>query len=324
MEQISTIVEEIEKVIADHQYGQKPKELYEPIEYIMQLGGKRLRPAMALATAEIFGANRQDVILPIIGIEVFHNFTLVHDDIMDKAPMRRGQSTVHEKWNANVAILSGDVMLIKAYELLLKSPPTLLPSILSKFNQCACEVCEGQQMDMNFEVRQDVTTLEYIEMIKLKTAVLLGFSLEMGAILGGSSDANATLLRDFGTNIGIGFQLKDDFLDVYGDQAKFGKQVGGDIISNKKTFLLIEALAKVEGEQAQELQKWIDLEEFNPEEKVAAVTSIYNDLKIDQLTRNKMNEYFDLAMFQLESLQIEEEKKLPLQQFAHYLINREE
>lgn len=324
MEQISTIVEEIEKVIADHQYGQKPRELYEPIEYIMQLGGKRLRPAMALATAEIFGANRQDVILPIIGIEVFHNFTLVHDDIMDKAPMRRGQSTVHEKWNANVAILSGDVMLIKAYELLLKSPPTLLPSILSKFNQCACEVCEGQQMDMNFEVRQDVTTLEYIEMIKLKTAVLLGFSLEMGAILGGSSDANATLLRDFGTNIGIGFQLKDDFLDVYGDQAKFGKQVGGDIISNKKTFLLIEALAKVEGEQAQELQKWIDLEEFNPEEKVAAVTSIYNDLKIDQLTRNKMNEYFDLAMFQLESLQIEEEKKLPLQQFAHYLINREE
>lgn len=226
----------IEKEIAKYQYGESPAELYEPISYIMALGGKRLRPLLTMLSYSLYRNDPEKILKAAVAVEVFHNFTLMHDDIMDNAPLRRGQATVHEKWNANVAILSGDVMLVKAYDLLLESNPARLKEVIAKFNKCAAEVCEGQQHDMNFETLSQVNESEYLEMIRQKTSALLGFSLELGAILADAPESDCLLLKNMGESIGMGFQLQDDLLDVYADQEKFGKLVGGDIIANKKRF----------------------------------------------------------------------------------------
>ncbi len=304
-------------------YGQRPPELYDPIRYLMQLGGKRMRPLFTLLSSSMFTDHWQPFVRPAIAVEVFHNFTLMHDDIMDAAPLRRGQPTVHVKWNPNVAILSGDVMLVCAYQLLADIAPGQLTTVLKKFNRCAAEVCEGQQLDMNFETRTDVSEADYLDMIRLKTAVLLGFSLEFGGILAGADEKNTRLLYEAGESIGIGFQLKDDLLDVFGDQAKFGKQVGGDIIANKKTFLLIEALQLAGGEEGRQLDKWLQAKNFDPQEKVRAVTDIYNSLGIHEITEAKMNEYFALGLTCLSQISVPAERKAPLVEFVKKLIYRE-
>ena len=308
---------------AQQTYGENPLELYEPIRYLMSLGGKRLRPMMTLMATALFTDDWQKAIKPATAVEVFHNFTLMHDDIMDNAPLRRGKPTVHEKWNANIAILSGDVMLVQAYELLMEVEDNRFKKAMKRFNRTAAEVCEGQQLDMNFESRENVTESEYLEMIKLKTSVLLGYALELGGIIGGASDKSCELLYEVGINIGLGFQLKDDLLDVYGDPIKFGKQVGGDIISNKKTYMLIEAIEKASGETKESLDYWLNAKEFDNVEKVKAVTAIYNALGIKQLAEAKINAYFDKGLECLAKLKVEDERKTELKAFAEMLIDRE-
>ena len=283
----------IESEINNQSFGTQPKSLYEPIRYLMKLGGKRLRPMLVMLAYSLYKKDGEKIVSYAAVVEAFHNFTLMHDDIMDKAPLRRGKATVHEKWNVNTAILSGDVMLVRVYDMFLSLDDKKLKHVLKAFNQCAAEVCEGQQWDMEFETKLKVTEAEYIEMIRLKTAVLLGFSLELGAILADAPEQDQIALREFGVNIGIGFQLKDDLLDVYADQDKFGKQVGGDIISNKKTFLLIIALQRAKGNEKKELQKWLTAKKFNAKKKVKAVTEIYNSVGISALTEAKINEYFN-------------------------------
>lgn len=314
---------QINEAIQGLSYGDDPVETYTPIRYIMDLGGKRMRPMLALLGTYLFGDDYLQSIRPAIGVEVFHNFTLMHDDIMDKAPLRRGKPTVHEKWNPNVAILSGDVMLVYAYQLMLEVEDTKLRQVIQAFNACATLVCEGQQLDMNYETAPLVTEDEYIEMIRRKTAVLLGFALELGGIIAGTNPKNLELLKGFGENIGLGFQLKDDLLDVYADANKFGKQVGGDIIANKKTFLLIKALENAQGSDKETLEYWLSLKEFDKFEKVQAVTAIYNTLGIKALTEAKMNEYFEKGFQQLEAIQADASKVDVLKGFTKQIINRE-
>jgi geranylgeranyl diphosphate synthase type II len=292
----------IESEISRHSFGSQPKSLYEPIRYLMKLGGKRLRPMFVMLSYSIYKKDAEKIVSYAAAVEAFHNFTLMHDDIMDKAPLRRGKATVHEKWNVNTAILSGDVMLVRVYDMFLSLEGPKLNQVLRAFNQCAAEVCEGQQWDMEFESKAKVTEAQYIEMIRLKTAVLLGFSLELGAILADAPKADQIALREFGVNIGIGFQLKDDLLDVYADQKKFGKQVGGDIISNKKTFLLIKALEKAKGKQQKELKEWLSAKKFNAKKKVTAITGIYDALGISELTEIKVNQYFEKGFDRLQEL----------------------
>ena len=319
---LQALVNQINTRLDSLEYGKEPAELYDPIQYIMSLGGKRLRPVLVLLSYSLFKDDYQKILDPAIAVEVFHNFTLMHDDIMDKAPLRRGKQTVHEKWNESTAILSGDVMLVQAYELLLDTDADLR-AIIKDFNATAAGVCEGQQLDMNFESLPTVSENEYINMIRLKTAVLLGYSLKLGAILAGRTAEEANALYEFGVDIGIGFQLKDDLLDVYADQAKFGKQVGGDIISNKKTFLLLKALELANPEQKAELQSWINKVHFNPSDKVEAVKEIYAQLGIRELTRSKMQEYYDKGFAALHHLDLSQERKQPMIDFTNYLINRE-
>lgn len=319
----TALLEKLQTAFDGHSYGEVPVELYDPITYIMSLGGKRFRPLLTLLSAAIFDEDLEKAMKPAMAVEVFHNFTLMHDDIMDRAPLRRGMPTVHEKWNANTAILSGDVMLIRAYDLLLDVPKDKLRTVLLRFNQTAAEVCEGQQLDMNFETRWDVTEEEYIGMIRLKTSVLLGFALELGGIIAGADDEAISLLYSAGENMGIGFQLKDDLLDVYGDPAKFGKQVGGDIIANKKTFLLIEALAKADGVLKAELDHWIGLKTFEATEKVNAVRGIYDALDIRSFTEHKINAYFSQGMASLQQLQPHNAQKQVLLEFVEQLVARE-
>lgn len=297
------LLNKLEKFIEEADFGQSPKELYDPISYILSLGGKRIRPLLSLLSYGMYKERPESILSQAAAVEVFHNFTLMHDDIMDEAPIRRGKATVHEKWNANIAILSGDVMMVKSYDLMLGAPTHLLPVIIRQFNKTAAEVCEGQQLDMNFESRNQVNEEEYLEMIRLKTAVLLGFALQLGGILGEASPEDVQKLYDFGVNIGLGFQLKDDLLDVFADQAKFGKQVGGDIISNKKTFLLIKALELAKGEEQKNLIHWIQAKDFDKGEKVASVTKIYENLEIKTLTESKMNSYFENGFEKLDSIQ---------------------
>jgi geranylgeranyl diphosphate synthase, type II len=316
---LQALQEEIEK----NTYGDHPAELYEPIRYIMSLSGKRLRPLMTLMAAALYTDDWQKALRPAQAVEVFHNFTLMHDDIMDCAPLRRGQPTVHEKWNANIAILSGDVMLVRAYDFLLDVESDRIKHVLKRFNDTAAEVCEGQQLDMNFETRWDVTEAEYLNMIRLKTSVLLGFALEMGGIIAGADDVATQLLYEAGVSMGIGFQLKDDLLDVYGDPAKFGKQVGGDIIANKKTFLLIEALERAQGTTKTELDRWLAAEDFDKEEKVKAVTRIYDSLDIRVFTQEKISEYFDKGFDCLARVEADPARKVPLLGFVHQLVERE-
>lgn len=304
-------------------FPEYPGQLYEPITYILSLGGKRLRPALLLMASELFGGDAKSAISPALAIEVFHNFTLMHDDIMDNAPIRRGKTTVHERWNNNVAILSGDVMLIEAYKLMMKVDANLLGPVLDIFNQTAVGVCEGQQLDMEFEQRNDVTIDQYVNMIRLKTAVLLGGALKIGALIGGANETDAALLSTFGEQLGIAFQLQDDILDVYGNPEKFGKQVGGDIISNKKTYLLIKALELAKGEQADELNAFLNASQIDNTKKVAGVTRIYNNLNIRQQAEDAMQNYADYAFAALEQMSLPYEHKQYLHNFADGLLVRE-
>ncbi len=312
----------IEAEIKKQKFGSQPSSLYEPIRYIMALGGKRLRPLLTLLSYSLYKKDTNKIIPYAVAVEAFHNFTLLHDDIMDQAPLRRGKATVHEKWNVNTAILSGDVMLVKVYDMLLSLEEKKLKEVLPIFNRCAAEVCEGQQWDMEFESKKKVTESQYLEMIRLKTAVLLGFSLELGAVLADAPLQDRKALRDFGVNIGIGFQLKDDWLDVYADKKKFGKQVGGDIIANKKTFLLIKALEKATGKQKKELGKWLKAKKFKKLEKVEAVTAIYDGLNISAITEKKISHYFDQGFKQLDTLSNSVNNEL-LKTFVRTLISRD-
>src|SRR5476651_554712 len=270
----------IQTAVDQLSYPTQPPDLYEPISYILSIGGKRMRPALLLMACDLFGGDVNKAVKAALAIEVFHNFTLMHDDIMDKAPLRRGKVTVHERWNPNIAILAGDAMMVEANKLMLQVDDNILRKVMDVFNDTATGVCEGQQFDMSFESRDRVSADEYINMIRLKTSVLLGGALKIGALIGGANDKDADLIYTFGEQLGIAFQLQDDILDVYGDPDKFGKQVGGDIISNKKTWLLIRALELATGSQKTELDNWIGLKQLDNAEKVTAVTAIYNTLNI--------------------------------------------
>lgn len=319
---IATFSEKITQTLSTLQYGENPAELYEPIRYMMALGGKRIRPLLTVLAHHLFEDEVDKALLPAAGVEVFHNFTLMHDDIMDQAPLRRGQETVHEKWNANTAILSGDVMLVKAYELFFDVQPIHLPVVLKLFSVCAAQVCEGQQLDMNFETRTDVSIPEYLHMITLKTAVLLGFALELGAVLGNASEEDRKNLKEFGIKTGIAFQLRDDLLDVYGDAEQFGKLVGGDILAGKKTFLLLTALEDANDEHREQLQNWLIETVRNPEEKVQAVTAIYDSLDIRTKTESRINAYFHEALEHLEKVNAPTERKEYLRALALNLMER--
>jgi geranylgeranyl diphosphate synthase type II len=309
--------------LAQLDYGQQPATLYDPIRYIMGLGGKRLRPLLTLLGGQLFTDDLVPLVKPALATEVFHNFTLVHDDLMDQAPLRRGQPTVHEKWNASTAILSGDVMLVRAYELLFENVPVaVLPHVLRRFSQTAAEVCEGQQWDMNFETETTVTIPQYLDMIRLKTAVLLGFALELGAVLAGASADDAEHLRQFGTDIGLAFQLRDDLLDVYGDAATFGKRVGGDIISDKKTFLLLTALAQANTAQQLTLASHLGQPVRDAEAKVRAVRAVYDELNIRPQTEALINQYFEAALLHLERVAAPTARKQPLHHLALQLMDR--
>jgi geranylgeranyl diphosphate synthase type II len=314
------IIELIENEIASQTYGTTPRSLYEPIRYIMKLGGKRIRPVLTCMGYSVFKDDVETVVPVAACVETFHNFTLMHDDIMDNAPLRRGKPTVHEKWNISTAILAGDVMLVKVYEMLLdRLSEQQARAALSMFNRAAVEVCEGQQMDMEFEKAKRVTEDQYVSMIRLKTAALIGFSLELGALLAGASDQDRAALRRFGINMGIGFQLHDDYLDVYADGKKFGKQVGGDIISNKKTYLLIKALALAKGKTRAELLKWINAKRFVGTQKVKAITKVYDTLGIPALTREKTQGFFDQALVDLSAVSGNQDR---LKEFAVGLMRR--
>ena len=314
---------QITTALAQLSYGEQPDTLYAPIRYIMGLGGKRIRPLLTLLGAHLFTDEFSGIIKPALATEVFHNFTLLHDDLMDQAPLRRGQATVHEKWNPNVAILSGDVMLVRAYELFLEVEPALLPIVLRRFGQTAAEVCEGQQWDMNFETEPQVSIDQYLDMIRLKTAVLLGFCLELGARLAGATDADADHLRQFGTDIGLAFQLRDDLLDVYGDAATFGKRVGGDIVSDKKTFLLLTAQAQASPAHLAVLHQYIGQPVANAEAKVQAVRAVYDELQIRPQTEALINTYFQNALHHLERVAAPAVRKEPLHHLARQLMDRE-
>ncbi|SEK34987.1 polyprenyl synthetase family protein [Parapedobacter koreensis] len=299
-----------------------PQNLYGPINYMLQIGGKRIRPLLTLMAADLFSIDEMDKALPAaLAVELFHNFSLMHDDIMDNAPLRRGQQTVHEKWNPNIAILSGDNILIMAYAQLAKCPPTKLPSLMDAFNTMAMEVCEGQQLDMDFEHAASVGIDDYLQMIRLKTSVLLGTALKMGAILGNADNNDAQLIYDFGVNVGLAFQLQDDILDVYGDPAQFGKQQGGDILANKKTFLLLKALETADTANAAELDRWLH-DDIHPTEKINAVTAIYDRLGVRQLAEAAKQAYADRSFQTLEHIAVDARRKTPLQTLAHSLIMR--
>lgn len=311
------ITEEIQKT----EFPDSPADLYDPIKYILNLGGKRMRPILSMMACELFSGEFESAKGVALGVEIFHNFTLIHDDIMDQAPMRRGKETVHHKWNEPVAILSGDTLMIESYILLANYEPELLTKILPLYNTAAIEVCEGQQMDMDFERLDNVSIDDYIKMIRKKTAVLLGCSLQLGAVVGGASDNDAQDLYDFGTNLGIAFQLQDDILDVYADQAKFGKQVGGDIIANKKTFLLLTALLQANPEQRSRLDTLFS--ETDHSKKVRGIKDIYSELNIQEQAMNRMEIFYQTAMDKLNDVQIEDSKKEPLKALAAYLLSRE-
>ena len=300
-----------------------PSELYEPIGYTLSQGGKRLRPLLVLLGCDLFDGDIEKAINPAIGIEIFHNFTLLHDDIMDKAPIRRGLETVYKKWNTNIAILSGDAMFITAYKYLTKADVNLLPELLKLFNKTAIEVCEGQQFDMNFETLKDVSIDDYLGMIRLKTAVLLGCSLKTGAIIAGASEEDLNNIYDFGVNIGIAFQLKDDLLDVYSDVEKFGKVTGGDIVTNKKTFLYLKAFELAKAERLSHLEKFFSLDEADSDIKINGVKAIYNELEIEAITIAEMQSYYDKALYNLNQINVPEERKKNLLSFAGQLMKRE-
>ena len=303
-------------------WSMKPAGLYEPIAYTLSMGGKRIRPALALMACNLYTDNIEPVIAPALGIEVFHNFTLLHDDIMDRADIRRGRPTVHKRWDDNTAILSGDVMQIAAYQLIAQAPEKYLKAVLDLFSTTAREICEGQQYDVDFENRDEVAADEYIEMIRLKTAVLLACSLKTGAIIGGATAEDADELYDFGINLGLAFQLKDDLLDVYGDEATFGKKIGGDILCNKKTYLLIHALKLAKGADFEDLTKYLKKSYQQPEEKIKQVTEMYNKLGVKKICEDKMSFFYEKAIANLEKVGVDTNKKQALRKLAEKLMSR--
>lgn len=303
--------------------NRKPENLYAPVEYILSIGGKRIRPALVLLACNLFSDTFEHAIKPALALEVFHNFTLLHDDIMDKADMRRGNQTVHKKWDENIAILSGDAMSILAYDLLSQTKAEYLPAVLSVFNQTALEVCDGQQYDMDFEDKQDVSIADYLNMIRLKTSVLIAGSLKIGAILGGANNDNANYLYDFGLNLGLSFQLQDDFLDVFGEEEKFGKSIGGDIVANKKTYLLLKAFELANNYQKQQLHNLVNTKDFNRNEKIRAVKNIYSELKVADHAKAMMEEYYLHSLSSLEAVSVDPSRKEELRKFAAKLMSRD-
>ena len=300
-------------------YPVEPAGLYDPVKYQLDMGGKRVRPLLALLACEMCGGSIADVLPAAVGIEIFHNFTLLHDDVMDKADIRRGRPTVHKAWNENVAILSGDAMQIISYQMIGKTPSGVLKPVFDLFSATALQICEGQQYDMDFEERDDVTEDEYIDMIRLKTAVLLGCALKTGAYVANAPAETADALYRFGENLGLAFQLQDDYLDVYGEPSKFGKKIGGDILNNKKTYMLISAMRLANPEQLAELNRLLNSADVAPDDKIAGVTALYSALGIDRLAMEKIDYYYRNALAEIENMSARE----PLRLFASELMQRE-
>lgn len=322
MQKVRHYQEIINKRLEDLNFPPGPEALYEPIRYLLALGGKRIRPALTLLAAGMFGCKPERSLSTAVAVELFHNFSLMHDDIMDKAPLRRGRPTVHEKWNTNAAILSGDFLLIESYKFIADNDPSDLAEILAIFNKIAAEVCIGQQLDMEYEKSDTVRISDYLEMIRLKTAVLLGASLQLGAIVAKASQQSGQLLYQFGENLGIAFQLQDDFLDVYGDASVFGKQIGGDILENKKTYMLLKALEMANRQDKDELERWIASTSHKGEDKIAAIIRIYDKLDITSQLQHEMNRYTEKAFSALDLMEESEEVKAPLQELAQSLLVR--
>lgn len=322
MNSITNYKEITSKYISQLKIDKTPNELYDPIKYILSLGGKQLRPVLTLFSAEIFGSQYNKALHAATAIELFHNFSLIHDDIMDDAPLRRGNKTVHEKWNINTAILSGDAMLILAYQYFENYEPKIFKELAQLFSKTALEVCEGQQMDINFETRNNVSVSEYIKMIEYKTAVLVGAALKMGAIVAETSEENKISIYNFGLNLGIAFQLQDDYLDAFGNSATFGKQIGGDILENKKTYLYLLALEKANNEERIELNQWFSTTENNGQEKIKRVSEIFEKTEATIATQNQIEKYTNIALEILENLKINPEHKNELRTFALDLMNR--
>ena len=304
-------------------YERKPSSLYDPVKYVLSLGGKRIRPVLMLLAYNLFKDNPEAILAPACALETYHNYTLLHDDLMDNADLRRGHQTVHRRWDANTAILSGDSMLVLAYERMAQCRPDKLSDVLALFTETALEIGEGQQYDMDFEHRTDVSEAEYIEMIRLKTSVLLACATKMGAILADASAEDAANLYKFGEQMGLAFQLQDDYLDVYGDSAVFGKAIGGDITSNKKTYMLINALNRANEDQRAELLRWISAINFDRQEKIEAVTRLYNEIGVNDLAQQQIAHYFDESSKYLDAVSVSEERKAQLRRYAAEMMHRQ-
>lgn len=317
------LLSKVNDFIANLSYDRKPESIYAPIKYVLSIGGKRIRPVLMLLSYNLYKDNPESILMQACALETYHNYTLLHDDLMDNADVRRGMPTVHRKWDANTAILSGDSMLVLAYQRMAQCAPSKLKPVLDLFTETALEIGEGQQYDMDFERRTDVTEAEYIEMIRLKTSVLLACAMKTGAILADAPAADADRLYQFGEQIGLAFQLQDDLLDVYGDPAVFGKAIGGDIVSNKKTYMLINAYQLARPSQRSELMRWITAAEFDRAEKVAAVTRIYDELGIRGLCEARINQYFDRASEYLAAVGVDDARKEQLRRFAQEMMHRE-
>ena len=320
---VKEITELVNEGINSLPYDRKPQSLYEPIIYTMSQGGKRIRPVLTLLSYYMFRDDIRQALPCAMGLEMYHNYTLLHDDLMDNADMRRGNMTVHKKWDANTAILSGDSMLVLSYQLMSQCPQEMLQQVIDTFTITALEIGEGQQYDMDFEKRTDVTEEEYIEMIRLKTSVLLACAAKIGAILAGASSEEQNHAYRFGEQLGLAFQLQDDFLDVYGAEKVFGKKIGGDITSNKKTYMLIKALERAEGIDKQQLEYWIEAQEFDRSEKVNAVTEIYTRLGIDTLAKERIDKYFTSALNHLDAISAPAKRKAELLSFVQQMMPRD-
>jgi geranylgeranyl diphosphate synthase type II len=323
MYQSEELLKKVNEALDGLAYDRQPYSLYEPIKYVLAIGGKRVRPVLMLLAYNLYKDDPERIMTQAVGLETYHNFTLLHDDLMDNADVRRGCPTVHKKWDANTAILSGDSMLVLAYQRVAQCDAKFLPQALSLFTETALEIGEGQQFDMDFETRNDVTEDEYIEMIRLKTSVLLACALKMGALLAGASSQDADLLYQFGEKIGLAFQLQDDLLDVYGNPKVFGKAIGGDITSNKKTYMLINAVNRANETQRAELMRWIEAKNFDRAEKVAAVTRLYDEIGIRQLCEEKINFYFEQGKQLLEKVSVPAERKEELRKYTNAMMHRE-
>lgn len=318
-EEVLSVVNEAIKSLP---FNRQPASLYEPVKYVLSIGGKRMRPVLMLLAYNLFKENPQSILNQACALETYHNYTLLHDDLMDNADLRRGHETVHKRWDANTAILSGDSMLVLAFQQMAQCPEDKLKAVLDLFTETALEIGEGQQYDMDFEHRMDVREDEYIEMIRLKTSVLLACALKMGALLADASAEDADLLYKFGEQIGLAFQLQDDFLDVYGDTKVFGKAIGGDIVSNKKTFMLINAFLRANEQQRAELHRWVEATQFDEQEKIAAVTRLYNEIGIDKLAQERIDHYFKQGLACLEAVKIDAERKANLTAYVYKLMKR--